>query len=89
NVAHKATLWGFFVEPEYRHRGIGTALVAAAMHRAAALEGLHHVRLVLTSCDHAARHVFASQGFEQFGLEAAGIRLDGLDYDQVFMLRKL
>lgn len=23
NVSHKATLWGFYVEPAYRNRGIG------------------------------------------------------------------
>lgn len=63
--------------------------MATAMAKAQGMKGLHHVRLILTHSDQAVRHVFASQGFEQYGLETDGIRLDGQFYDQAFLLRKL
>jgi hypothetical protein len=59
------------------------------MAKADTMEGLHHVRLILTDCGQTARYVFESQSFEQYGLERKGIRLDGQFYDQAFLLREL
>lgn len=84
---HKATLWGFFVQPGFRDRGVGGALVDEAMARAAQMDGLHLVRLMVTAPDAAALHVVEARGFTRYGLERDGLSLNGAHHDIVYLMR--
>src|SRR5579862_6387063 len=72
---HKGRVWGVYVDPSQRGRGIARQLMAALLERARAIEGLEQVMLSVAVTQKAAQKVYASLGFEQFGLEPNALRL--------------
>lgn len=89
NVAHKGTLWGFFVSPEYRNQGVGTQLVKEGLNLAQRMKDLNHLRLIVTEIDEIAKKIFEAQGFQSYGIEEAGLKSQGCFYNQIFMSKKL
>ena len=89
SVQHKGSLWGFFVHPDHRRRGLGTGLLRAALDEVAALGGVSYVRLVLTAGADDAARVFRAQGFKRYGRELGGLRSGDVFFDQEFMRRDL
>lgn len=85
NVVHKATLWGLFVVPEQRRKGIGRQILGHVIEIARGVAGLDYVRLIVTATDEPARALFESVGFAEYGNEQRGIRHEGKYYDQVYM----
>lgn len=74
-VQHIAHLIGMMVADTHRGRGIGRALLAAAVARLQAMPGLAQVTLSVTASNHAAIGLYASQGFERYGSLPDAIRL--------------
>ena len=89
NVQHKASLWGFFVLPEYRQQGFGKALIQAALEECQSWPGLHHLRLIVTELDERAYQLFQSLGFQRYGKEENGLFLNHIYYHQIYMMRKI
>lgn len=82
-LAHKGTVWGVFVEPGARGRGLGEALVRGVI-AAARAAGL--ARLVLAvSAENPARRVYERCGFVAWGTEPCALELDGRCVDEVWM----
>lgn len=77
---HKATLWGVYVAPEARGRGLARRLVAEAIGQARALPGLEQIQLMVGSRSPRARAVYASLGFASYGIERRSSRLGPGDY---------
>ena len=73
---HKATIWGVYVAPDARGRGLGRALLEAAIAHAATLPGIEQLRLSVGSRSTAARALYTSLGFAPYGLERAALKLD-------------
>ena len=75
---HKAVIWGMYVAPEARGRGVGRALIERAV--AAARSWPNVVRLTLTVVDRAtaARTLYRSMGFRTYGREVDAFRQDGV-----------
>lgn len=84
-MAHKGTIYAMYVAPEARQQGAGRALMAAALARAEAL-GVRPVNLTVTSTNEAAVALYASCGFEQFGLERDAFLIDGVFCDAAYMV---
>lgn len=74
---HTATVWGMYVAPGARGRGLGRALLDAVVARARAVEGLE--RLTLSVNDHNAgvRRLYEEAGFVCWGLEPDAFRVGG------------
>lgn len=70
---HKAFVWGLYVQPPARRRGIGEALVQAALGFARQL-GVSQVQLGVAVKAEAALHLYQSLGFEIWGTEPDAIR---------------
>jgi ribosomal protein S18 acetylase RimI-like enzyme len=87
-LAHKANIYAMYVAPEARQQGVGRALMAAALARAEAL-GVRQVNLTVTSTNEAAVGLYASCGFERFGLERDAFLIDGVFYDAAYMVLRL
>ena len=75
NVAHVAHLIGMMVADTHAGRGIGRALLRAAIERLKATPGLAQVTLSVTATNRAAVCLYASQGFERYGSLPDAIRL--------------
>ena len=81
---HKATLFGMYVPSTSRGQGIGAQLVQAVLDEARARQ-LRLVQLTVTQGNAAAERLYASQGFEVFGVEPMALRLGDAFFNKVHM----
>jgi RimJ/RimL family protein N-acetyltransferase len=72
---HKALLYGMYVAPEAAGRGIGRALVAAAVAAGRQWPGLRQIALTVTATNERARRLYAAAGFATFGVEPDAVRI--------------
>ena len=72
---HKGHIWGVYVHSEMAGKGTGRALMLELIRRAQALPGLEQVTLSVGLTQAAARHLYASLGFEAYGTEARAIKV--------------
>jgi ribosomal protein S18 acetylase RimI-like enzyme len=86
---HKSTLWGMYVIPEMRGRGIGKALLSHAIAHATSLAGLVQMHLAVVSTQAAARHLYRSLGFEVYGLEPRALKVGNQYCDEELMVLRL
>lgn len=84
-LAHKAVVWGVYVAPSFRGRGIGRLLLESALAHARSMPDLLQVTLGVNTTNAAAIALYESVGFEQFGLERGFLRVDGVLHDEVHM----
>ncbi len=83
--AHKAHLWGMYVQPTRRGRGFGSALLEAALQHARGLPGLSWVHLSVTTAAPEAQHLYESAGFRAWGTEPHSLRHEGQSVPEVHM----
>ena len=88
-VAHKATIWGVFVDPAYRGRGIAQALLESATAHAAQAWQCKQLMLCVNEVNCTAERLYASQGFVRFGTEPRSLFVDGRFYDEHHMVKTL
>ena len=86
---HKSLLIGMLVLPEQRRRGLGHALVNAALDHARSRPGAVVMRLALTGGNTSAQKLYESCGFSVFGIEPMGLCIDGGYRDKVHMWRPI
>jgi ribosomal protein S18 acetylase RimI-like enzyme len=86
---HKALVWGMYVAPEARGRGIGRALLAGVIAQARAWPGVEQLQLGVMTENEAARALYRSMGFEVFGLERRSLRVGPRDLDEEHMVLDL
>ena len=80
---HKAQLWGVYVDPSLRGRGVGAALVRAAIAHARTRVAV--LQLSVQFDNAAARALYRRLGFVPYGIERRALRHDGKDYDDELM----
>jgi ribosomal protein S18 acetylase RimI-like enzyme len=86
---HKGVVWGVYVAPEYRGRGVGRAVLVTLLESARALAGLKSVYLSVTSAQSPARNLYRSLGFRSFGVEPRALAVDGRYFDEEHMTLEL
>jgi RimJ/RimL family protein N-acetyltransferase len=88
-LAHKAFIWGVYVAPEWRQRGIGRQLVERALEHAAAMPGVRQINLGVNVANRAAIALYESLGFQLFGVERGFMLVEGKLLDENHMVRVL
>jgi ribosomal protein S18 acetylase RimI-like enzyme len=83
---HKAWIWGVFVKPAARGRGIARSLMQAAIDRAKATDGLEMVMLTVSVDQPAPRKLYESLGFRSIGVEPKGIKIGNQAHDEEHMV---
>lgn len=86
---HKGVIWGMYVPHELRGKGVGKALLQAAIAYAKTLSGLEQIDLSVVLTSKEARQLFISQGFETYGLERYALKLHDHYFDQEHMMLRL
>ena len=86
---HVAIIWGMFVAPEARGRGLGGALLDAAVARAGEWPGVEQVTLTVVTGNASARALYVRHGFLSFGVEPRALRDDSRHYDMEYLWRPL
>jgi ribosomal protein S18 acetylase RimI-like enzyme len=87
-VAHKAVLWGVFVHPDRRQRGLARQLMHALFTYARA-RGVRQVRLSVNVENPPAANLYRSMGFEPYGREPRAMRVGDRYYDEDLMVLRL
>ena len=82
---HKGVIWGMYVPREMRGKGIGKALLQAAIAYAKTLPQLEQINLSVVLTSREARQLFISLGFEPYGLERHALKLHDRYFDHELM----
>jgi ribosomal protein S18 acetylase RimI-like enzyme len=86
-LSHRAHIGAMYVSPAKRSSGIGKVLMDEAIKKARSIEGLEQVYLAVVSTNESAKKLYSSWGFEIFGTEKNGLKLDhNIYYDVDFMI---
>jgi ribosomal protein S18 acetylase RimI-like enzyme len=85
---HKANLFGMAVHPDHRRRGIGRALLAAALAEARAIPGVRQVILSVSRGNKSAEKLYRTFGFETYGVEPRANVIAGAAIDKLLMILK-
>jgi RimJ/RimL family protein N-acetyltransferase len=88
-VNHKATIWGVFVNPSYRGRGIAQTLLSAATVHASKEWDTIQLMLCVNAENLPAKRLYASHGFQTFGLEPRAMKVGDRFYDEEHMCKQL
>jgi len=88
-AAHKATIWGVFVNPSFRGQGIARTLLSAATAHATEKWNSVQLMLCVNAENAAAKSLYASNGFQSFGLEPRAMQVNGRFYDEDHMCKPL
>jgi ribosomal protein S18 acetylase RimI-like enzyme len=72
--AHRATIWGLWVVPEQRGRGIARALMEEALRFARTLDGVEIVQLAVGDWNAPAKRLYLDLGFTSWGIERDALR---------------
>lgn len=84
-LRHKGFVWGVYVNPAFRGRGAGGALMDTFLKRAASIDGLRQVQLGVAADNKTARNLYESRGFTVFGEEAGALMINGECFTQLHM----
>lgn len=88
-MAHKGTIWGVYVSPSGRSRGIGRSLLRSAVDKATSIPGLRQLNLTVVVDNAVAKRLYENEGFKVTGVEAAALRVNGRYVDEFFMQKAL
>jgi RimJ/RimL family protein N-acetyltransferase len=88
-LRHKGFIWGMYVIPTARGRGVGRAICEEALRRIDALPGLRSVRLSVAISNEVALRLCEKVGFIRYGEEHEALCVDGVFHSQYHMVRKL
>jgi ribosomal protein S18 acetylase RimI-like enzyme len=86
---HKAHIWGVYVTPSARGRGVARALLTALLARARALPEIDYVMLSVTTGQTPAKRLYSNLGFAVFGTELDALRVGAESVDEDHMYLKL
>jgi ribosomal protein S18 acetylase RimI-like enzyme len=81
---HKGTVWGMYVAPEARGRGLARDLMLALISRAAELPDLEQLLLSFVTSNQAARRLYSSLGFTSYGLEREALKIGDAIWTKIY-----
>jgi ribosomal protein S18 acetylase RimI-like enzyme len=74
---HKTHVWGMYVQPAARRRGIGAALLSAAIAFARGLSGVGQIQLSVAETADPALRLYQRHGFRIWGTEPDALHYAG------------
>lgn len=83
--AHRAGVWGMYVRPARRGRGIGAALLEAAIAHARTWPGVECVDLSVSEGQLAATRLYESSGFHPWGREERALIHGGREAAEIHL----
>ena len=82
---HKGFVWGVFVYPEHRRKGIANQLMLALIDKARKIEGLQKIKLSAYLVSAASIELYEKLGFKTYGTERNAAHYEGEILDEVVM----
>lgn len=84
---HKGVLWGMYIKPDYRRRGIADALLIEVINHARSL--VSQLQLTCATNNPVAIKLYQKHGFKIYGTEPNSLKIDDMFYDEALMILKL
>jgi RimJ/RimL family protein N-acetyltransferase len=81
-TAHKGLIWGVYLKPEYRSKGIAKKLLQAVLSRARNLDGIELVHLGVNAANLPVVKLYESVGFTKWGSDPKALKVDGQYIDE-------
>ena len=72
---HKGWIWGGFVSPPARGRGVARSLMLTAIERIRTLRGMEVILITVSVNQPAPRRLYESLGFRSIGIEPMGLKI--------------
>lgn len=82
---HIGHIWGVFVAPSARGKGVGRELLTEVIHLAKAQAGLRCIRLMVAVTQKSAQHLYEGAGFRVFGTEPTSLKIGDRFVDENLM----
>jgi ribosomal protein S18 acetylase RimI-like enzyme len=86
---HKGHVWGVYVKPTHRGKGIGRALMEELLRRACLQPDLERITLAVTEQQAAARTLYLQLGFQIYGREPQALKVGKAYADEDLMSLKV
>lgn len=86
-MRHKAHIWGVYVSPDLRGRGLARQVLLAALAHAEAMPGVQQIKLSVSAGNASALALYEALGFRTYGREPAALCVDGVMHDELLMAR--
>jgi ribosomal protein S18 acetylase RimI-like enzyme len=83
---HRSSLWGMYVTPEQRRRGIGRILLNDAIARLRAVGDVEQVELTVVRTEEPARRLYLSAGFQIQGVLRRAMKMGDEYFDEESMV---
>ncbi|WP_161878031.1 GNAT family N-acetyltransferase [Alkalibacterium sp. MB6] len=83
---HRATILAMYVKPEKRGTGLGKKLLLSAIEKAISLNDIEQINLSVIAQNESAKQLYQSLGFEVFGIEKNGIKVNDTYFDEEHMV---
>ena len=87
--AHKGNVYGMYVAPEARGRGIGKFLMVELISMAKKCDGLEQINLTVVSENVSAKKLYRSLEFEVYGVEQNALKYKGQYFDEDLMVLRV
>jgi RimJ/RimL family protein N-acetyltransferase len=81
-MRHKVDVWGMYVAPGARGRGVGDALLRAVIDHCRSWPGVLQIHLSVTEAATAAARLYERAGFREWGREPRALLWDGRPVDE-------
>jgi ribosomal protein S18 acetylase RimI-like enzyme len=83
---HKGWMWGVFVSPSVRGKGVGRTLLAGVIEMAKTLPGIRCLRLTVSTTQQPAIKLYERLGFRSFGTEPQAMRIGEQSIDELHII---
>lgn len=85
-TSHKGNIFGMYIAPEGRGKGLGKSLMIELIRKAKNCEGLEQINLAVVSENSSAKKLYKSLGFEVYGVERNALKFNGQYFDDDLMV---
>ena len=83
---HKANVYGMYVAPEARGKGVAKYLMQELIKQAKECDGVEQLLLTVVQGNVLAKKLYVSLGFEVYGVEPNALKVDGEYLDEDWMV---
>jgi len=84
-LSHKAILWGMYVAPAMRGKGVARALLRQVLAFSRSEPAIIQINLCVNASNPGAIALYESEGFTTFGREPFALMIDGKMHDELHM----
>lgn len=82
---HRGCIWGVYIKPEFRGKGLAQSLLRTILDRSRLQPGLEQIILAVSTSRPAAGKLYLSLGFKPYSVEPRALKVDGVYVDEEWM----